>query len=232
MQPCDITKVDIVTSLLKVPQANRGADWTASFFSAVVDASFACGSPQLFTGPDGFTYFALFSPEPYKPFDSFCLCNLAEQAVDGGFGVAINPRQSSVDWVFSCGDLLTLQLLGSFEAGDNRGRQELPAKETLASGEMVLFGQPSESFLPTAARRHIRHYLQERAGVKVPGVILMSRPNEDPPEQLVFSVFRRDFSTDDAFQSILRGISWYLPQHYAVVGFEAPSESLSEFDPL
>ncbi len=69
MQPCDIAKVDAVSSLLKVSQNERGAKWRACFFSAVVDASFACGSPQLFTGPDGFPYFALLSPEPYKSFE-------------------------------------------------------------------------------------------------------------------------------------------------------------------
>jgi hypothetical protein len=232
MEPCDINKVESVNALLRIPPPERQDEWTAQFLSTVVDASFACGSPQVFIGPDGFPYFALHSPEPFKPFDSFCLCNLAASGVEQGFGAAINPSQASADWVFSYGDLLTYHLFGSLRVEGQPAPGSLPERETLKASESVLVGQPSESYLPAVTRSHIRRYLEERAGVSAPGVLLMVRPQDNQPQQLVFSVYRRDQPSDDVFRTILQGISWFLPRHYVVVGLDEPKPGLSDFEAL
>src|SRR5688572_25906396 len=101
--------------LFQVSQEQRGDSWRHTFYENVKSASFACGDPQTFTGPDGFPYFILRTPEPNKPFESFCLRNMKDDfLLDKGFGVVINPRENSVDWVFSHGDIVNLHLNNDF----------------------------------------------------------------------------------------------------------------------
>jgi hypothetical protein len=232
MKTCDISKVPIVVELLAVPPPRRDNVWKKRFYEQVIDASFASAEPQVFQGPDGFHYFALLTPEPLKPFESFCICNLLDHLVGNGLGVAINPRDQSVDWVFSCGDILTLQMFGTFYVDDPSLPKSVPFLEIVKERETVLTGQPSESYLPATARRNIRRFLADKVGVKEPGIYLMMRPRDNPPQQLVFSVFRSDFPSEDTFRSVLQGISWYLPRHYVVVSVEKNSHLASDFFPL
>lgn len=232
VKTCDIEKVGVVSALLQTSPPERDRPWRRRFYASVADASFACASPQLFTGPDGFPYFALMTPEPYKAFDSFCLCNLTEKAIKDGFGAAINPSPAGVDWVFSYGDLLTYQMFGTFVVEDESPAEPFTAKETLQQDESVLVGQPADSYLPTSTRAHIRRYLEQRAGLQAPGVLLMVRPKDPRPRQLVFSVYRRDFPSEEAFRAVLQGISWYLPRHYMLIGLDEPKFGQAEFTPL
>jgi hypothetical protein len=198
----------------------------------VIDASFACGQPQVSTGLDGFPYFNLQSPEASKPFEAYCLCSIAGLAIENGHGVAINSRGNSVDWVFSYGDILTLHMFQTLELEDAPPPANLPQEELLSRGEVVLIGQPSETYLPQATRSCIRAFLEKRVGVKDPGVYLMHRPNDNPPQQLVFSVFRNDYTSDDAFRAVLQGISWFLPRHYVVVALQSRDKGVGDFAPL
>ena len=73
---CDISKTYIIAALFKVPRSERDNQWRQEFYEHVASASFACATPQTLTGPDGFTYFILRTPEPDKPFESFCIRNM------------------------------------------------------------------------------------------------------------------------------------------------------------
>ncbi|MBL0316637.1 MAG: hypothetical protein IPP69_12945 [Flavobacteriales bacterium] len=85
------------------------------FYENVQTASYACGSPQIFNGPDGFPYFVLRTPEANKPFESFCIRNMKDDfLLEIGCGVALNPTDNGVDWVFSYGDILNLHLNKEF----------------------------------------------------------------------------------------------------------------------
>jgi hypothetical protein len=232
VKTCDIDKVGLVSDLLAVPPPQRDVSWRRQFYEGVVDASFACGEPQVLVGIDGFPYFSLLTPEPYKPFDSYCLCNLAEPVINKGFGAAINPLGQGADWVFSYGDLLTLHLFGKLAVEGEPSPANLPARETIMQAERILVGQPSESYLPSSARAAIRQFLAQRAGIKDPGIYLMLRPSDNPSRQLVFSVYRNDFPSEVAFRSVLQGISWFLPRHYVVVSLDEEQRGSPNFEPL
>jgi len=230
MPECDITKTGVVLELLETQRASRDASWRQQFYDAVVTASFKCADPQVFQGPDGFPYFGLLSPEPFVPFESFCISNLLETLTGRGLGAAINPRpEGSPDWVFSYGDLLTLRHFKAFEPPGVRV-QPPPAVETIQRKETVLVAQPSESFLPGYSRRAINDFLTTRVGIKNPGVFLMNRSSGE--QQLVFSVFPEDFRSEDDFRQLLGRISWYLPRHYSVVAVERSSDLARSFQPL
>lgn len=231
MKQCDITKIEPLLALLKALPASRGEEWTKQFYSTVTDASFRCGNPQIFTGPDGFPYFSLLSPEPLKAFDSFCLCNLAEPATERGFGVALNRRSDGADWVFSYGDMLALRLTGTLMP-QPQIEAEPPQKIALGKGEVALFGAPSESYLPKYARNIIRSFMQQSLGIKEPKVFLMHRAADKRPMQIVFSVFREKHKIDQHYFNTLNHLSWFLPRHYSITGIPMFSELCSHFVPV
>src|SRR6266700_1829474 len=131
MKECDVSKIDSIVDLFQIPDDQRDDHWKQHFYDAVIDASFACRDPQVFGGPDGFPYFALMTPEPFKAFESYCLCNLVEFATDDGFGVVINPTESGANWVFTYGDLVTLRMFNTFEVSPAEHPPDLPEREVL-----------------------------------------------------------------------------------------------------
>jgi hypothetical protein len=229
MKVCDINKTGIIVDLFSVPADQRDGAWKKEFFDNVFDASFACGNPQIFRGPDGYPYFQLSTPEPYKSFDSFCICNLLEQATNEGFGIAINPRENGVDWVFTCGDLLTYRLFGAFEVGQvQQGHtQTVIQKET-----QVLVGAPSEAILPAYTRQILKMFIEQNTGDKSPGVFLMNNASATPPQSLVFSIFKEDFPDEARFKSLMIGLSWFLPRHYPPTSISRQPKPISQFYPL
>ena len=229
MKVCDVNKTAIVVELFSVAAEQRDASWKRQFYDNVFHASFACGDPQTFNGPDGFPYFRLLTPEPNQPFDSFCLCNLLEHVTENGLGVAINPRTDGVDWVFSYGDLLCHRLYGAFEVGQFQAghAQTVIKKET-----QVLVGAPSEAILPAYTRRLLKSFIEFKTGNKAPGVFLMHNPSDKIVQSLVFSFFPEDFPNEAAFDSFMNSLSWFLPRHYPPTCISRQGKTISQFYPL
>jgi hypothetical protein len=230
MRECNINGTHQIVQLLAARPPEPDDAWRTQFYNTVYDASFACGDPQVLTGPDGFPYFTLFTPEPNQPFESFCICNLLEPATEQGFGIVINPTAEGADWVFTYGDLVTHRLFGAFEV--DAPPSSLPPVETTESSETVLIGSPSESYLPGYVRAVLRGFLTQGVGISEPGVLLMHRPAQQPPQQLLFSIFPEDFNSEADFFGVLRAISWFLPRHYLVAAVPRDSGLTDSFQPL
>ena len=91
---CDITKTPLMIDLFQTPKEQRDDDWRRTFYENAQNASYACGSPQTFTGPDGFPYFILKSPEPNKPFESFCIRNMKDDfLLDKGWASSLTQKK-------------------------------------------------------------------------------------------------------------------------------------------
>lgn len=104
-----------MVDLFQIPQEERDDNWQRTFYDNVKTATYACDNPQVFTGPDGFPYFILKTPEANKLFQSFCIQNMKDDfLLEKGFGVVINPKETSADWVFSYGDIVNLHLNKEF----------------------------------------------------------------------------------------------------------------------
>lgn len=230
-QECDITRTQVMVDLFKIPREQRDENWRQAFFDNVQTASYACGNPQIFTGPDGFPYFILRTPEPNIPFESFCMRNLKDDfLLDNGIGVAINPKENSADWVFSYGDIVNLHLNKEFFTKIDA--VEIQNEETIKKDEKVLVAQPSELFLPKQTRRVLRSFLQS-AGIKRPQIMMVCRTiNGHVIQELAFNVFREDFQTKDQLNYRLRQISWFLPRHYVVVSLPRNSNLANNFADL
>lgn len=113
---CDIIKTTIISKLLKIPRDKRDNNWHQSFYQNVATASFACVTPQTLTGPDGFTYFILKTPEINKSFEPFCIQNMKDDfLLNNGWGVVFNPAENkTAEWVFTYGDIVNLHLNNGF----------------------------------------------------------------------------------------------------------------------
>ena len=219
---CDITKTQTMVDLFKIPQEHRDENWRQTFYADVQSASYACGNPQIFTGPDGFPYFVLKIPEANEPFESFCIRNMKDDfLLDKGFGVAINPKGNSVDWVFSYGDIVNLHL--NNELFTKTDTVEIENEVTLKIDEKMLIAQPSESFLPNQARQALKAFLKS-TGIKRPKLMMVCRTiDEQVIQELAFNIFREDFKSLDQLNYRLKQISWFLPRHYVVLS--VPNES-------
>jgi len=232
MKDCDIQKVETINALLRVPEEERDQAWRDKFYENVIDASFRCQEPQIIPGPDGFPYFALYSPEPYEPFDSFCICNLIDWCLKSGIGIVINPGPTGADWVFSYGDILTHQMFGVFVVEREESKHEPFEEVTLQKMEQILIGQPSDTFLPQAAREAIKRFFSQTYGKEDLGVFLMHRKDDEPPTQLVFSIFQDEFDGKAHLPALLQQISWFLPRHYPILSLPRDSELIDSFEPL
>lgn len=228
---CDITKTQVIVDLFQIPQEQRDDNWRQTFYDNVQTASFACGNPQIFKGPDGFPYFVLQTPEPNKPFESFCIRNMKDDfLLDKGFGIAINPKNNSVDWVFSYGDIVNLHL--NKELFTKTDTIEIQNEETLKEDEKVLLAQPSESFLPKQTRQALKSFLQS-IGIKRPKIMMVCRTIDGQViQELAFNIFREDFQSIDQLNLRLKQISWFLPRHYVVLSLPKKSNFTNNFADL
>ena len=219
---CDITKTQTMVNLFKIPQEQRDENWRQTFYNNVQSASYACGNPQIFDGPDGFPYFVLKTPEANQSFESFCIRNMKDDfLLEKGFGVAINPKENSVDWVFSYGDIVNLHL--NNELFTKNDTVEIENEVTIKKDEKMLIAQPSESFLPSQTRRALKIFLKS-IGIKRPKLMMVCRTIDGQViQELAFNIFREDFESIDQLNHRLKQISWFLPRHYIVLS--VPNES-------
>ena len=228
---CDITKTQVMVDLFKIPQEQRDDNWRQTFYDNIQTASYACGNPQIFTGPDEFPYFILRTPEPNKPFESFCIRNMKDDfLLDKGFGVAINPGENSVDWVFSYGDIVNLHLNKDFLTKTDT--LEIQNEEIIKKDEKILLAQPSESFLPRQARQALKAFLQS-IGIKRPKIMMVCRTIDGQViQELAFNIFREDFQSTEHLNYRLKQISWFLPRHYVVLSLPKDSNFTRNFADL
>jgi hypothetical protein len=228
---CDITKTQLMVELFQIPTGERDDHWQERFCEQVQTASYACGDPQTFTGPDGFPYFVLKTPEAQKPFESFCIRNMKDDfLLERGLGVVINPKEDSVDWVFSYGDIVNLHLNKEFYTKPDN--IEIQNVETLQKDEKVLLAQPSETYLPRQARQVLRSFL-EFTGIKKPGILMLCRTLEGQTiRELAFNIFPEDFSSTEELNARLKQISWFLPRHYIVLALSKNSGLTADFADL
>ncbi len=228
---CDISKTQIMVDLFSVTKEERDDNWTKSLYENVITASYACGNPQIFNGPDGFPYFILRTPEANKPFESFCIQNMKDDfLIDKGLGVVINPNEASVDWVFSYGDIVNLHI--NKELLTKTDNIQIENEMTIQKEEKVLVAQPSESFLPKKARQHLKSFLQS-IGIKRPQLMMVCRTIDGHViQELAFNIFREDFQSTEQLNFRLKQISWFLPSHYVVLSLPKKSNFNSSFADL
>ena len=228
---CDINKTQTLIDLFQIPPEQRDEAWSNSFYENVQTASYACGTPQVFRGPDGFPYFILKTPEPNQPFESFCISNMKDDfLLEKGFGVVLNPTDLGADWVFSYGDILNLHLNREFYSHTDDPVVE--NVETVKKETEILIAQPSETYLPKQSRVIIEKFLQS-IGLQQPKLVMICRTvNEKMVQELAFNIFVEDFADSEQLNNYLHRISWFLPRHYIILAVPKNSDLVNHFADL
>lgn len=225
---CDENMTQIIIKLLAIPREKRDEIWFQSFFENLQYASFKSGKPKVYTGPDGFTYFALFVPQLNKSYEPFCIGNMTKNfLLQNGWGVAINPQADQADWIFSYGDIVNYHLHHEFFTNSNL--PEIKNEWVVLKEEKVLLTQPSEFILPNETRICIKLFLQNK-GFSKPKILMITQiNNEVPVPQLAFNIFREDLNTPEELNLLFTQISWFLPKHYVMVLVPKESEFNAHF---
>ena len=222
----DLSKTSILHKLSQVPHKDRDQKWNNDFISNLSEASFMCSDPQVVMGPDGFPYFQLNFPTPNEPFECYVVKNMIDDyLLKDWIGIVVNLSDGNPDWLLTNGDLVNFKLNSEFYTEPTFKK---PAKsETLKKDTKALVSEPSESFLPTHTRNHIKKQLSEIGITKVK-IFLMFRPDENVQE-LIFNLSPKQFDSTESFNNIMKLISWYLPSHYSICGMEENDETSKNF---
>ena len=165
------------------------------------------GSLKTEIGPDNFPYLnvELRSENENKT----SLKELAEQALQGGFGVTINKSDNRVDWVFSLGDFISLARAGRLVS--YIGTAGFQSKRVAAEIK-VQVGAPNEDIIPMTVRKHLRSYMKTALQIADPKFYLMLNPKDNPPWTIMFNFSRKDFGSEAEYQLALGHLSWFFPK--------------------
>ncbi|MEP6749177.1 MAG: hypothetical protein ABJB86_15695 [Bacteroidota bacterium] len=232
----DGKKTQLVCGLLQIPAAQRNENWQREFYEHVQTAGFECGDPQTMIGPDGYTFFVLKTPETNEPAEPVCIQNIKDDILEKGYGIVINPTDTTADWVFSYGDIVNLHLTKSFISDmDNivvRNIEMTKRVEVIKKGEDITLAQPSEKYLPQRARDALKKFLQGK-GITRPMVMLMCRKSRGAMiQELAFNIFPEDFSSAEERDHRIRQIAWFLPRHYLIASFNKNTNMAKYFADL
>ena len=231
----DISKTAIVAELFKIPRKERDAGWHQSFYENVAHASFTCATPHVLTGPDGFPYFILNTPEENKPFESFCINNMKDDfLLANGWGVVFNPRaDNSADWVFTHGDIVSLHLDNQFDVATNPSDIEniefTKTVGVLKKEEKIMIAQPSADYLPFATRHALKLFLQNK-GIKKPKLMLLSCYTDNKvTRKLALNINPEDYPVKSQLDYLMQQVGWFLPRQYILIPLPKKSPLASAF---
>ena len=232
----DISKTYIVVQLFNTPREERDDKWRQQFYENVATASFACDTPQVLTGPDGFPYFILRTPEENKPFESFCIKNMTEDfLLERGWGVVFNPAENgAADWVFTNGNIVNLHLnnrffsdtedaaIANIEFTKNVGK--------VKKAEQVMVAQPSATYLPDGTRTALKNFLQSK-GVKKPKLMMLTSHNQGSmTRKLAFNIHPENYPVVSKLDHLMQQVGWFLPNDYIIIPLSANSPLAKGFN--
>lgn len=220
--------------LLRVPAANRDAAWETNFHAAMAAAALVPAEPDEFVGPDGMPYAGFRLSDNTAgvpgaaPLAPLSLASVAPTLTARGCGAVLNPGPDNAsDWVFTCGDLLSLQLFGRLSAGPPPA--DIPPA---AADREVLVASPAESVLPAFTRGALRRFMREQLGIVEPRMFMLVDVTARPPESFAFNVFPNRLAEGWTVPGALRYVSWFLPRHYRVISIPEESSLARHFQAI
>ena len=174
-------------------------------------------------GPDNFPYVNLRLRA--KNEQQITLKEIADKALDKGFGVTINKSWNRTDWVFSLGDFISLSRAGFLVSHDgNTGFQSKVIEEDIK----VQVGNPNEDVIPIVVRKHLRIFMQTTLRIAEPKFYIMFNPKDIPPWTVMFNISRKDFRSDSKYQYTLGILIWFFPKTVFVGSIENDTSQFFE----
>lgn len=209
----DLEKTALLDNLFLTPHEQRNPEWQTAFLSNIEDASFACSDPQVMSGPDGFPYFVLNTPEPNKEFQCFVVKHMVPDFIlENGIGIVVNPSKGQPDWVFTYGELVNYHLRKEFYSESKNWY--IQTENQVNGDEQLLVAQPSEYIIPLQTRNIMKQYLKQYTNAEVKILLTNRAEGEEFLQQLVFNLTPSDFQTEENFNGVMQNLGWFLPRHY------------------
>ena len=188
---------------------SRDEEWKKSFLSLIPKQELYCDDIDPIFGPDNLPYVKLY----LKPKQNVTTLNdVAKHCVEYGLGVIlINDNQDDPEWVFSCGDMISLMNFGGILVGESvTGHEQYEVKQP----ETVQVGNPDETFLPSSIRAILKQDFKDNFKIQNPGVFLMHNPNMTPPHSMIFTISRDMIErTGHHYEDAMNRIAWHIPRH-------------------
>jgi hypothetical protein len=125
--------------------------------------------------------------------------------------MAVNPRKSYPDYVFSYGMLWNFKETGMFETSipvSPTGLVELKARQTL------LAGAPDPKYLPAYVRGVLRDFFRDQGLLNVKILVLSENKVHF---DLAFSLESLGNPPESEHQGIAEALGWFLPTHYSIL---------------
>jgi hypothetical protein len=165
MNEVDVEKIKQITDLSLVPKELRDLMWEQNFLQIITTVPMSCPAGEVLKGPDGFSYLILRNPPTDKPFENRSLSNVLGYCLKKGLGIVVNPNGAHDNtWVFSYGNLWSLQRFGTFQIQDpgkkSNSQSNLAVIENIEPNGDLGVGDPSEEFFPEFARINLRLFLK------------------------------------------------------------------------
>ena len=201
-----------INDLCATPDALRDYEWERKFLDAFVQARVELVKDEPIQGPDGWPYFFL-KTQLEEDQKGEPVLKLLDWLKDKGIGLAVNTHKELPDYIFNYG------MIWNF-AERKLLVQDLPQQEALAEqvefskGEKILFGEPSEEFLPYYVRNVLMDFLTQQ-GVENPRVAIVGKNNDQ--YDLCFSLESLGNPPETEHKGILEAIAWFFPTHYSLM---------------
>ncbi len=221
----DLYQTRVLHAQLGVAAGERDANWSEAFFPAAWNASVMLGEPPIAPGPDGFPYLRLDVPSAGS-YESNCLANLAQYAIDNGAGAAFyaSPDAASPAYLMSLGQLYSLLRYDSWE-GDPQDVDDTrrgPRSDIVlagAGGERITFeasheimlGKPSRDFLPAPMAAGLHRHLTLGWGMTDPRVGILIDPQLAPSRNLLLNCKASDAPDPALIKAHMQQLLWYFP---------------------
>lgn len=203
--------------LVSQPESLRDDEWERAFFQALLEAKVEVDSDQSRTGPDGWPYLhvkiTMDGKEPVTRIISW----LSQR----GIGLTVNAHKMVPDYIFTYGMIWNFVETGQFLIAAPADQNAPTGQVDYKKEDQMIFGPPSERYLPPYARDLLRSFLQAQ-GVQEPKILVASTADYKNVD-LIVSLNSLGNPPQREHASVAEAIGWFLPSHYSVVLAEEQS---------
>lgn len=207
-------------NLIQQPESQRDEEWEQAFFHAFLAAKVEIDGEESRVGPDGWPYlFVKTSREATEPAGK-----VMQWLMPRGIGLVVNAHKMLPDYVFPYGMIWHFVETGQFITSAPVAEQ---GAVVLQKGQKLLYGPPSDQYLPRYVRDVMREFLKAQ-GFSSPKVLVITSPDYKQVD-LAFSLESLNNPESAHHQALAEALAWFLPLHYTLVlASEANMPSFSD----
>lgn len=196
--------------LIQQPETARDERWEAEFLDGILPRRVQLEGNEAKEGPDGWPYFFVRTEVSEGEGEPFV--EIVKWLASRGIGLAVNTHKMLPDYIFPYGMLWNYVETGRFvlpQAALEGG--EVAFNEN----EKVIFGAPSEKYLPLYVRSVLREFLLAQ-GFTTPRV-LVATSQDYKKTDLILSLDSLGGLPKSQHKTLAEMLSWFLPLHYSLI---------------